>query len=46
MTITNHRGETVFDGVTCDELTYEVPGNQALAVKVDGNYVTLDVTQR
>ncbi|MGE5182768.1 MAG: hypothetical protein ACM31C_11925 [Acidobacteriota bacterium] len=46
MTITNGRGETVFDGVTCDELHYEVPGKQALAIEIHGNYVTLDVTQR
>jgi hypothetical protein len=46
MTITNDRGETLFDGVTCDELTYEVPEKQALAIEVDGNYVTLEVSQR
>ena len=45
MTITNDRGETLFDGVTCDWLRYEVPGNRWLTIELWGNTVDFDLTQ-
>jgi hypothetical protein len=46
ISITTDRGETLFDGATCDWLRYNVPGKHALALAIDGNYVTLEIEKR